>query len=248
MIHDPSRCRLGKQPARIDAKRLKLARYLPASLPPAPESCDWTGKVAQFGMMLNDREGDCVFAAGAHAIQTWSAAEGVRRTPPDDQIQSYYEGWAGYRPSISSTDQGYVIVEFLNRWRMFGYCGALLDGYADPDWTNTEHIKLSIALFGGVNLGLQLPLAWRDATVWDIERGPDGAAGSWGGHSSWCPAYNATGPICVTWGSLKQITWAGLTAYCDEAHVLRSPLFLNSQGLSASNVNFPLWDADLLLI
>lgn len=248
MIHDPARCKLGKGPPRLDAKRLKLARYLPAALPAAPESCDWTHGMTDFGMMLNDSEGDCVFAAGAHAIQTWTAAMGILRTAPDDQIQSYYEGWAGFRPGNPSTDNGYEIVSFLNKWRIFGYCGALLDGYADPDWTNTEHIKLSIALFGGVDIGLQLPLAWQDATVWDIERGSDGAAGSWGGHSIWVPAYNATGPICVTWGALKQITWAGFAAYCDEAHTLRSPLFLDAHGLSASQVDLETWDADLLLL
>lgn len=199
-------------------------------------------------MMLNDREGDCVFAAGAHAIQTWSAAEGVRRTPPDDQIQSYYEGWANFRPGDPSTDQGYVIVDFLNRWRMFGYCGALLDGYADPDWRNFEHVKQSVALFGGVNLGLQLPMAWREAEIWDVESGPDGAAGSWGGHSVWAPKYNATGPVCVTWGALKQITWAALAQYCDEAHTLRSPLFLDAQGTSASQIDLEQWNADLTLI
>lgn len=248
MLHDRARCKLGKGPARVDANRLKLARYLPASLPAAPESCDWTSGIKNFGMMLNDTEGDCVFAAGGHAIQTWTATEGVARTPLDDHIQSYYEGWAGYRPGNPATDQGYVIVDFLNRWRLFGYCGAIMDGYADPDCNNAEHIRQSIYLFGGCDIGLQLPLAWQNATVWDIERGPDGAAGSWGGHSVWVPAYNATGPICVTWGATKQMTWAGLAQYADEAHTLRSPLFLNAKGVSASQVDLAQWDADLALL
>jgi hypothetical protein len=239
--------KLGKKPARIDGNRLKLAKYLPA-LPSAPAEADWTGGITDFGMMLNDSEGDCVFAAGGHAIQTWTKVLGVQRTPDDDQIQSYYEGWAGYRPSDPSTDDGYVIVDFLNKWRTFGYCGALLDGYADPDWRDVEHIKASIWLFGGVDLGLQLPVAWQQDDVWDAVGGSDGEAGSWGGHSVWTPAYSPTGPICVTWGALKQMTWAGLAKYGDEAHTLRSPLFLNAQGEAASKVDLAAWDADLLAI
>jgi len=240
--------KLGKQPARIDANRLMLKNYLPSVLPPAPAEVDWTHGLADFGMMLNDLEGDCVFAAGGHATQTWTAAQGIVRTPPDDQIQGYYEGWAGFRPNDPSTDQGYIIVDFLNNWRRFGYCGALLDGYADPDWRNLEHVKLSIALFGGVDIGLQLPLAWQQADLWDIVGGSEGAPGSWGGHSVWVPKYNATGPVCVTWGSLKQMTWDAFVHYCDEAHTLRSPLFLNVKGQAASNVDLEAWDAELALL
>ena len=240
--------KLGKRPARIDTNRLKLAKYLPASLPEPPESVDWTHGITDFGMMLNDNEGDCVFAAGGHAIQTWTAAHGAVRTPPDDQIQSYYQGWAGFRPGDPSTDHGYVIVDFLNRWKLFGYCGAIVDAYADPDWNNTEHVKLSIALFGGVDIGLQLPLAWQNADTWDAVGGADGEPGSWGGHSVWVPAYNPTGPICVTWGALKQMTWAGFQRYCDECHTLRSPLFLNVHGEAAANVDLAAWDSDLLIL
>ena len=240
--------RLGKQPARIDANRLKLSKYLPATLPLAPPECDWTRGITTFGMMLNDNEGDCVFAAGGHAIQTWTAAQGVVRTPPDRQIQSYYEVWAGFKPSDPSTDNGYVIVDFLNKWHLFNYCGALIDGYADPDWTNTEHIRQSIYLFGGVDLGLQLPAAWRTADVWDAIGGAEGEAGSWGGHSVWVPAYNATGPVCVTWGALKQMTWAALAKYCDEAHTLRSPLFLDANGEAASKVDLAAWTSDIALL
>jgi hypothetical protein len=238
--------KLGKKPARIDANRLMLAKYLPAALPPAPAEADWTGGITDFGMMLNDNEGDCVFAAGGHAIQTWTKVLGVQRTPTDDQIQSYYEGWAGYRPGDPSTDDGYVIVDFLNKWRSFGYCGAILDGYADPDWNNLDHIKLSIALFGGVCIGVQI--AQREMDQWNAgepwistQRGSEG-------HALWLPKYDGQWLYCVTWGRLQPMSPDFFVSHCDEAHTLRSPLFLNAQGEAASNVDLAAWDADLELI
>ncbi|MGH9731075.1 MAG: hypothetical protein ACRD4A_05190, partial [Candidatus Acidiferrales bacterium] len=64
------------------------------------------------------------------------------------------------------------------------------------------------------------------------------APGSWGGHSVWVPAYNAQGPVCVTWGALKQVTWAGWLRYCDEAHAIVSPAWLNKEGRSTCGLDY----------
>ena len=236
--------RLGKQPPRIDAKRLKLRNYLPTRLV-VPPSADWTQRVTIWGSMLNNDLGDCVFAGGGHAIQTWTAAQGLVRTPPDEQIQSYYEGWAGYKPGDPSTDQGYVEVDFLNNWRTFEYCGAILDGYADADWNNLDHIKLSIALFGGVYIGVQLP----ESAMEQFQNGEpftlSGDRHVVGGHALWIPGYDADWLYPVTWGRKQRMSWDCLAAWCDEAHTLRSPLFLDAHGVSASQVDLAAWDADL---
>lgn len=239
--------RLGKKPARIDANRLKLRNYLPTALP-VPASADWTLKVPTWGMMLNDLEGDCVFAGGGHAVQTWTAAQGVDRTPPDYQVQYYYEQWAGYDPARPSTDQGYIEIDFLNNWRKFGYCGAILDGYADPDWRNIEHIKLSIALFGGVYIGVQLPQSAMDQFSAGQPWTMTGDTRVVGGHALWAPAYDQEWIYPITWGKKQPMAWDCLASWADEAHTLRSPLFLNAQGEAASRIDLKAWDADLSLI
>jgi len=147
---------LGKGPARHDSRTLLLSKYLPSGYV-APDSVDWTSGITSFGTMLNNTIGDCVFAAGGHAEQTWTASRGTERTPPDSQILSYYEDWAGYVKGNPSTDRGYDELTFLNKWRRLGFCGSVLMGYADPDASNLEHIRQSIALFGGVYIGDQLP-------------------------------------------------------------------------------------------
>lgn len=237
--------KLGKLPAKNDHRTLRLSTYLRATS--TPTAVDWTTKVTAWGAMLNDRLGDCVFAGGGHAIQTWTAAEGVERTPPDRVVQSYYEQWAGYEPGNPSTDSGYFEVDFLNRWRALGFCGAILDGYADPDWTNVDHVKLSIALFGGLYIGVQLPQSAMDQFS---------AGGPWtntgdtriaGGHALWIPAYDENWLYPITWGKKQPMAWNCLS-WCDEAHALRSPLFLNAHGVSASQVDLATWDADLAQI
>lgn len=242
MLHDPACCRLGKGPARQG--RLRLAAYFKPDLPPAPEAVDWTAGLTSWGMMGNDSHGDCVFAAGAHAIQTWTlnaglpAQPGAERTMSVAAVLSYYSRWAGYVPGDPTTDNGFVIVDFLSLWKADAYGGVLLDGFVDPDPANQEHIKQAVALFGGVDIGLRLPVAWQSMDVWDVVEGADGAPGSWGGHSVWVPAYNAQGPVCVTWGALKQITWAAWLRYCDEAHVIVSPAWLNKEGRSACGLDY----------
>lgn len=248
MLHDPATCRLGKGPARHG--KLRLATYLKADLPPAPEAVDWTAGVTSWGVMGNDSHGDCVFAAGAHAIQTWTvnaglpAQVGVERTMSDAAVLSYYSEWAGYVPGDPATDNGFVIADFLNLWKADAYGGVLLDGFVDPDPANQEHIKQAVTLFGGVDIGLQLPTAWQNMSIWDVAEGADGAPGSWGGHSVWVPAYNATGPVCVTWGALKQITWAAWQRYCDEAHAIISPAWMDKNGCAACSVAYSALRAD----
>ena len=236
--------KLGKLPARNDPRTLKLSKYLRA-IAPAPPAVDWTTKIAAWGAMLNDSTGDCVFAAAGHATQTWTAAQGIERTPPDSQILSYYEQWAGYNPSDPSTDQGAVELDFLNRWRRDGFCGAILSAYADPDPKNIEHIKQSIALFGGVYVGVQLPNSALDqfnaGEPWTIAG--DGTIA--GGHALWLPKYDSQWLYCVTWGKLQPMAYGFFENCCDEAHALCSPEFLNAQGVSASRVDFAAWDADL---
>lgn len=216
---DFSQMKLGKLAPRVDQRTLKLSQYLPV-LPPPPDAVDWTSGITDWGMMLNDTLGDCTIAALGHAVQTWTAAIGPAVTLNDPTILQYYSLWDGYVPGDPSTDQGGIELDVLNHWRKEGFSGYKIRGYVDPDVKNTDHIKNSIYLFGGVYIGLSLPIAWKTAEVWDAARGQDGEQGSWGGHAVICNKYNSTGPVCVTWGKLQQMTWAGFDKYCDEAHTI----------------------------
>lgn len=253
--------KLGKKAPKIDERTLKLAKYLSPALPPPPPSCNWTKGVGSWGMMLNDSLGDCTCAAVGHGIQVATLNSIGEITPPDSLILSLYENACGYVPGDLSTDQGGVIVDVLNYVRKNKPGEKLhhhkqkfqLYAYADPDITNTTHVKQAIQLFGVVDIGLQLPISAQTqvGSVWDVVGNPntnaDSQAGSWGGHSVAIVAYDAETVTCITWGALQQMTWNFWNTYVDEAYALLFNSWVKQYGAQYSEMLAQL-DADLVLV
>jgi hypothetical protein len=230
IVVDHSTMKLGKGPAKHQPDRLMLRNYT-ASLPAPPASCDNTKGVTSFGTMLNNQLGDCTIAGLGHACQIHSGLWGIELTVPDATIEKYYELWDGYDPNATlvdgqnPTDQGGVEVDVLNDWRNSDFDGVKLLAYADPDPGDVLHVKQSIVTFGGVYIGLQLPLSAQTQDIWDVVTGDAGAPGSWGGHCVFCVGYDALGITCITWGQLKKMTWEFWAEYCDESHALYTNLW-----------------------
>jgi hypothetical protein len=246
--------RLGKNSPKLDARTLKLARYLKPELPTPPDSTDYTNLETDWGMMQNDRLGCCTIAAVAHAIQTWTLVINQRITVPDSVVVDYYSKWDGYVAGDASTDNGGVELDVLNRWRKSpdGFNGHPLLAYADPDPGDVLHVKQAISLFGGIYIGIALPItaqAQMDrGDPWDVvsHGGFDTQPNSWGGHAVWCPKYDATGITCITWGKLQRMTWDFWAAYCDESHALLSSDFVvPGTGLAPSGFDVATLQDDL---
>ncbi|MGA2806647.1 MAG: hypothetical protein ABSE87_00865 [Terracidiphilus sp.] len=229
---DHSQMKLGRKAIKTDTRTLALRDYLTPALPPPPPAADWTKGLASWGAMLNDTLGDCTIAGVAHAVQVWTANTGSIATVADPTVESYYEKWDGYVPGNASTDTGGIELDVLNNWQKQGFDGHSLLAFADPQVANLVEIRQSIALFGGVYIGLSLPLSAQSQDVWDVV--PNGGAkakkGSWGGHCVFVAAYDAHGFTCITWGQLKTMTVAFWKKYCDEAHALLSQDWLTAKG------------------
>lgn len=225
---DHSRMPLGKQRPRHDSRTLQLADYLDTEkLPPPPPRCDWGRKIPAdgWGMMLNDRIGDCTCAAAAHLIQDWTSNDGELVTLPDSDVLAAYEAVSGYDPANGENDNGAVEIDVLNYWRRNGIGGHKFDAYVALEPRNHDHIRDSINLFGGCYIGLALPVSAQRQRTWTVPPGGatgQGAPGSWGGHAVILVAYNPRRVTCITWGQEKQMTWGFLDAYCDEAYALLS--------------------------
>lgn len=219
---DHSRMKLGKKPRRYDRHTLRLARYLTPALPPPPPSVTNSRGITDWGMMLNDKLGDCTIAGVGHAIQVWTLSKGNEITVPDPTVLQYYEKWDDYNPSNPASDQGGEELQVLKDWRKQGFSGHQLLAFADPDPQDDLHVREAIALFGGLYIGLQLPVSAQTQDVWDVASGPNAHPGSWGGHCVFVPDYDADTLTCITWGQLKKMTWGFWGTYCDEAHALLS--------------------------
>jgi hypothetical protein len=244
-----ARMRLGRKAVKTDARTLKLGNYLTSSLPPPLPSADWTKGITGWGMMLNDQLNDCTIAGCAHAIQVWTANTGAISTVPDSTIQAMYEKWGGYVSGNASTDKGVAELDILTDWRQQGLDGHSLTAFADPDFSNLTEIRQSIALFGGVYIGLSLPLTAQTQNVWDVVAGnsPNTAPNSWGGHCVFVPKYDQNGLTCISWGQLKTMTVAFWSKYCDEAHTLLGQDWLSAKG-SPAGFNQAQLQADLSAI
>jgi hypothetical protein len=227
---DHSMMKLGRKAIKTDSRTLALADYLLPSIPPPPPTADWTKGITSWGMMLNDTLGDCTIAGVAHAIQVWSANTGTMFTVPDATVQNYYEQWDGYVPGQPNTDNGGIELDVLNDWQKQGFDGKPLLAFADARFTNLVEIRQSIALFGGVYIGIALPLSAQKQEVWDVVPGAIGRKGSWGGHCVFVPKYDQHGFTCITWGEVKTMTVAFWKKYCDEAHTLLGQDWLTDKG------------------
>jgi hypothetical protein len=223
---------LGRKAIKTDTRTLRLSKYLTPALPAPPVAIDWTNGITRWGMMLNDQLGDCTIAGLAHAVQVWTTNTGAEVTLSDDTVKNYYAKWDGYVDGDADTDNGGNELDVLTDWRKDSFDGHALLGFADPTPANLEEIRQSITLFGGVYIGLALPLTAQTQEVWDVvqDGGGNAQAGSWGGHCVYVPKYDENGFTCITWGELKTMTLDFWKFYCDEAHTLLGQDWLTAKG------------------
>lgn len=240
--------RLGKLPARVDSRTLRLSRYLSPALKPAPKVCSWAEKVVSWPMLGNDRCGDCTIAAAGHLIQEWTADQGEMIVPTEAQVLGEYEAVSGYIPGDESTDHGAVEIDVLNRWRQKGLCGHKIYAYSAVNPRNVFEVQQTIYLFGGAYIGVALPLSAQRQTIWDSVEGQDGEPGSWGGHAVPLVAYTPNTLVCVSWGGLKRMTWRFLQKYCDEFYAPLSPDWVDAKRQSPGGFDLDALEHDLEVV
>lgn len=226
--------KLGKFPAKVDRRTLLFRDVVP-SLPAPIDLIDWSHGISDFGMMGNDQHGDCTCAALGHAEQTITAncPEFSELTPSDKQVLTLYVGAGGWDPAKPWTDRGAYAIDVLNYVRKQGLFGIdSLLGYVQVNPEDKWHVKQAISYFGGLYVGIQLP----DSVVKD-----DLSEQSWNltgkivpdpynGHMVWVCGYNATGPVCITWAKLKQMSWSFFETCCDEAYAILFKNWLGQYG------------------
>lgn len=210
---------LGKLPRKLDKRTLWLENYLDfPSLPPLPERVDYLSKAAPFSMAGNDVYGDCVVASASHMIPVWTATAGRHtETVPDQKVVDTYLKLTG------GVDSGLYLLDFLRFWKSTGFYGHKIGAFAAVNPKNIKAVKYANFLFGGVYLGLGLPLSAKDNDVWEVPAvglTGNGAPYSWGGHAVNCGEYGNYYNSVVTWGRVQPMSWEFLAAYCDEAYAI----------------------------
>jgi hypothetical protein len=237
--------RLGKKNARHDPRTLRLADYRTGTLT-APAQAHW-GHGLPFTMLGNDNAGDCVEAGYAHHVQVWCDRAGHPFTPTDAEALGAYSAITGYNPADPSTDQGTDMLTACNYWRSTGMAGHEITAFLSVPPRQQGLVKESVAFYGGLYLGVQLPLSAQAQVgdIWKVVTGPDAAAGSWGGHCIAVTGYDENILWVCTWGRLQAMEWDFLATYGDEAFVLLSKDWQETSGTSPSGLAWGALQADL---
>lgn len=252
---------LGKREAVRDY-RVPLFATHRSKLPPAPETSNWYANVPAWGMLANDQVGDCVEAAALHMIyQQLCYTRGADTPPPADRdALALYSAITGYTPNDPATDQGTIVMGpqgLMQYWHTTGIpYGGQASGQANRvsafmrvSLRDPAEWRQSIALFGSLLVGLQVPTSIVDTStvpeIWSDASGPIA-----GGHEILLCGYQP-GPDgttlyrLVSWGGLCWATEAFLQAAADEMVVAYDRSFLLSTGLDPAGLSEEVLLADM---
>ncbi len=211
----------GKLPARPNAMKFKLAAYTDFSkLPPIPK--DFGHEEADppiaWGMLGNDRVGDCVVAGGAHEHQLWALMGGKRLTFNTADVLKDFQAITGVPPSPTVGADMQQAASYRQHVGLMGADGVRhkIAAYLEIKPGSLPELYAAIYLFGAVGIGFQVPNNAVDQFVkrqsWHIT----GSRLSGSGH--YVPAVALRSNIVVvTWGRFQAMRPSYYAAYCDEA-------------------------------
>jgi hypothetical protein len=240
---------LGKLAVRTDVRTLSLGRYVDgARLPAPPEELDETNGVAAWPMYANDRIGDCTTAAAAHMIEAWTAAGRGRALELSERaVLEAFERVKVVDPATG--EEGAIELDVLRYWRKSGIGRHRIGAFTRVSVHDRTLVETAAWLFGGLYIGVQLPVSAQTQDVWDWTGSLAGRArpGSWGGHAVDVVRYDAHGLTVVTWGALKRMTWSFWERYVDECYGIVSNDFL-AHGRAPNGFDLPALQADLALV
>ena len=219
--------KLGKLAVKHDTRTLQLRMFLPVKLPPIPDVFDVDTTLPcqpALDVLANDVLGDCVMAERGHQTRRFEAREqGCLALLPDKAVLASVK--REYKKEGHGLDQGLVVLDSLNCWRKGWtintrqYC---IYAFGEIHPSDYSEVRATIYLLQGVCAGVELPISaqsqFENGQPWDVVAGSKGKPGSWGGHCIYLVGYNATGPVCVTWGKKQQLTWAFVSKYMSEAY------------------------------
>jgi hypothetical protein len=158
---------LGKLPARTDVRTISLARYVDTSkLPPPPDTFDEAARVTDWPVYANDRIGDCTTAAAGHMIEAWTAAaHGEAVEIPESAVLEAFDHVKQVDPFTGQ--EGAIVLDVLKLWRKTGIGDHRIGAYARVSVHDEQLVRSAAWLFGGLYLGLQLPLSAQQQSTWD---------------------------------------------------------------------------------
>jgi flagellar hook protein FlgE len=171
-----STLKLGKLPAASSQPvKLKFRDFLDRTqLPPLPKGdFGHDSLVTNWGMLGNDKYGDCVLAGAGHEHMLWLREAGhteaeVTSLFTEKAALKNYSAVTGFNPDDPDTDQGTDMAQAASYRRKTGYIDSKgnrhkIGAYVDLDPGNITELWYAAWLFDGVGIGVNFPSQWMDA-------------------------------------------------------------------------------------
>ena len=240
-----TRFKLGKHPKKQDSRNLQFSKYIKTTvLPPVPAVVDYSDKITQWGMMLNDRIGDCTIAAAGHLIEEWTDGKTI---VPDSTITSVYSFISGYDPVTGKNDNGCAELDVLNYWHNNGINNDKIGAFTEVDIKKPVDIKTALYLFNGLYIGVNLPESaqneFQENLPWTVVQGSPIE----GGHAIILTGFDSKYFHAVTWGALVSIEPAWLSKYMDEAYaIISNDYFSGAKTLEGFDIASLMSDLNLI--
>ena len=185
------------------------------ALPPTPATFGQQKLIADWGMLGNDKAGDCMFAGMAHASMYLNAQIGVSVEFIDAMVLADYGAVTGF----PAQDPGTEPSAGLAYWRQIGMLDAAnrrhrIDGSASLPIGDVPTLLRAAFLLGTAGIGFALPdsaeTQFDNDEPWDVL--PNDKAGD--GHWVTIVGCNSKGNLLViTWGRLQAVTPAFIREY-----------------------------------
>lgn len=223
--------KLGKAPATHDPRDLLMARYTKdVALPLLPTTDLGHPDLVKvpWGMLGNDRAGDCVWAGADHEHMLWNSMSG--RTMPiftEGTAFSDYSAVTGFNPADPNTDNGTNMREALNYRRTVGIVDAAqrrhkIGAFVAITPGDVTQLKMAIYLFGAAAVGIEFPSSAMDqfnaGRPWTVVKGSPID----GGHYVPIVQYLKDEDmfVCITWGSPQKVAPSFLKKFMDEGYAM----------------------------
>lgn len=239
--------KFGKLAPRHDPRTLKFSRYRRPSLIQVPATFGHSDRIADWGMLGNDQQGDCVWAGAAHEEMLRNACAGRGVAFNDDGVLADYHAVAG------PEDAGTNVLDAMNYRRQTGVVDAggvrhRIDAFVALGTGNLTELKEAVYLFGCVGIGIRMPsyaidqfdagVAWTARADAQIE----------GGHYVSVIGWEKNDLLVVTWGRVQRMSQGFFREYNDESIATLSKEYCGDDGKTIDGFDMDLLQADLDLI
>lgn len=222
--------KFGKKPASHDPRDLQLAQFerMGAKLTIAPVGFGPYTRlpVKGWGMLGNDKYGDCEWAESAHSVMALSSLKGAPVKFTDEGVLSDYAACTGFDPNDPNTDQGTDMHQSMAYKRKTGIIDASnkrhkIGAYLSLEPGNWSQLLEAFHVYEDISIGIAFP----DYAMDQFNRGKPWSVVSGAPEPTEGHAINVVGRpksrslYIVTWGQLQEMTNAFYAKYCDEAYV-----------------------------